>query len=202
MYLNNVELENLIIPSNISNVGYALRGCQSIKKLTIHEGVASIQEGALMGCDNLVELTIPFIGANATSTKVEGHLGYIFGYEEWKDRYFPSGHYYEGGNHSYDCYEYYIPEALTTVKVTNASTINSTAFLRCSYLKKIEICQGTTSIDGNAFDGCTNLEILLLPDSIHNIGTNMFSTLSKLNLTEYDNAYYCGNSSNPFLILV
>ncbi len=47
LYLNNEEVENLIIPNNVTTINrYAFWGCSSIKSLTIPNNVTKIEESA------------------------------------------------------------------------------------------------------------------------------------------------------------
>ena len=115
-----------------------------------------------------------------------------------------------------------IPEYIDGYKVTR---IGEAAFLGCISLTSIVIPDSVTSIDGFAFEGCSSLTSIVIPDSVTSIGDGAFEYCgsltsivipnsvtsigafafegcSNLNYNEYDNAYYLGNSSNPYLILV
>jgi len=55
----------------------------SITSILVRSSVTAIGEGAFSGCDNVTNVTLPFVGKNRTATDVEGTFGYIFGY--WKE---------------------------------------------------------------------------------------------------------------------
>ena len=59
-----------------------------------------------------------------------------------------------------------------------------------------------TRIETYAFQGKNNLTTVSIPDSIEYVGTEAFSECTKLDLTLYGNAYYLGNSQNPYLYLL
>ena len=72
--------------------------------------------------------------------------------------------------------EVYIPEYFGIYKVTG---IGDFAFSNCSHITNIVLPNSITSIGNHALDGCTGLTY-----------------------NEYDNAYYFGNDSNPYLVLM
>ena len=60
LYLNGEPLVDLVIPSGITSVGYALfANCDTLQSVKIPDGVTSIGEGAFDGCSNLTSITIP-----------------------------------------------------------------------------------------------------------------------------------------------
>ena len=52
------------------------------------------------------------------------------------------------------------------------------------------------------FSGCTNLENIVIPDSITSIGENAFYNCTSLIYNIFDNAKYLGNKDNPYLALI
>ena len=55
-----------------------------------------------------------------------------------------------------------------------------------------------TRIGRSAFYGCEGLNSISIPNSITHIGEWAFSNCTNLQYSAYDNAYYLGNSSNPY----
>ena len=120
----------------------------------------------------------------------------------------------------------FIPQlALETVEITNGTSIGNNAFKNCTSLKSITLCDGITSIGSSAFSGCSSLESIVLPnkvtsignsafygcvgltsisipDGITNIGTDAFSNCTNLSYNTYSNAYYLGNTTNNYVVLV
>lgn len=62
--------------------------------------------------------------------------------------------------------------------------------------------EGVTKINGNAFYGYDTLESVSIPSTVESVGAGAFSECDYLAYNEYDNAYYLGNESNPYLLLV
>ena len=80
LYIENKLFTELVIPSDITEYNiYNLRGCKSLKKVTIHDSVISIGDYVFEGCSNLSTV---IIGKN-----VEKVGQYAFGYTSITDCY-------------------------------------------------------------------------------------------------------------------
>lgn len=140
---DGTESQNFAIPKTLKTVFIndetqiqdgALQNLTSLELLTLNSGITSISEGALNGCVNLKELSLPFAGSAANSG---GHIGYIFGKTA-----------YNGGVSSNS---YYIPKALTTVIVTNQPILYTNTFSNCTYIENVVIGNETTEIREQVF---------------------------------------------------
>ncbi len=68
-----------------------------------------------------------------------------------------------------------IPETITHQGVTyNVTSIGEYAFQDCSGLTSVTIPNSVTSIGGNAFDGCIGLTSVTIPNSVTEIGAQAF----------------------------
>ena len=57
-------------------------------------------------------------------------------------------------------------------------------------------------IGSSAFSGCDKLTSIVMPDSVTSIDSYAFYDCTSLVYNEYDNAYYLGSETNPYLALV
>ena len=59
-----------------------------------------------------------------------------------------------------------------------------------------------TSIGSDAFEDCTDLTSISIPDSVTSVGYHAFSDCRNLPYLVYEGAKYLGNSTNPYLVLL
>jgi len=175
LYLNNELVTNLVIPDGVKQIkSKAFFNCETIKSVIVPSSIVSIGAAAFSGCTSLESISIPFVGASADATGYESHFGYIFGYSSNKSSY--SDYHLEDVQY----YSYYIPEGLKNVIVTNATSIQASAFQKCNTLSSVIINKGVTSIGDCAFLGCVVMTDVNIPDGVQIIGSSAFSECSSL----------------------
>ncbi len=221
LYLNNyliAVLDTKIGATTLRNDTYcmaddAFRGCCSLNKIVINEGIVKIPWNCFKHCSALELLELPYLGASLETPKP---LGYLFTQSE--------GNPYKGTfvNKSNGLYSAYYPSSLNTIKINagiiaqnafrgcdfiegiilgnNVSSISSQAFSYCTSLKTIDISSGLTEIGSNAFSNCSALESVIIPTSVQQIGYSVFdgcSALSSLTIpfVGRDSSYI---SSSPY----
>ena len=69
-------------------------------------------------------------------------------------------------------------------------------------ITSVTIPNSITIIDWGAFRGCSNLKNVTIPNSITYIAYDAFRDCDNLNYNTYENAYYLGNNSNPYVVLI
>ncbi len=185
------SLASITIPDSVVNIGeYAFRGCTSLESITIPDGVTSIGSGAFYNCTTLASITIPdsvtSIGGSAFS-----------GCTSLESITIPDGVTSIGSYAFYDCY------SLDSVTIgSGVTSIGNYAFSGCTSLESITIPDSVTSIGTYAFSGCTSLASIIIPDSVESIDSSAFYGCTSLVYKEYDNAYYLGNTTNPYVVLI
>ena len=197
---SNAEGE-MLIPTKVTTIGeYAFQNVELITKVVVPDSVTTIGVGAFKGCNAIEDITLPFIGASANATASNAVFGYIFGYTGTRDTGpMPDGSYPEyytspstayvntqysdvdGAVWQYSCFDYYgravcshasreayilqsyyyyIPTSITNVTITVQTTIPTAAFQNCSFIETITIPDTVTSIGDHAFKNCNALKRL------------------------------------------
>ena len=199
-----------------------------IESLTISDGVTKIGGGAFYSCNNLTYLFIPETAECYTGSqffdfdneKLTIYVDSLSQTEEWigKDGAFqlkvremtPS----EGLEYLLsDDGTFYIVTGIGTCtdsKVVIPDTYQNlpvTAVAKEAFINNLDITRcylssNTTYIGAGAFAGCENLVKLNVPDTLAYVGNNAVNGCSRLKYNTYDNAYYLGNETNPYVALV
>lgn len=202
---------HIIIPDSyqglpVKEIGEnSFKNVTQITAVTIPEKITSIGNSAFYDCTNIEE--IHFNAVEMNNLKSGNHVFVNAG----KDG---GGITVTIGNNvtkipSYLFYPVYQQSTyapmITSVEFEENSSCNSIenfAFAYAPYLSSISIPEGITSIGSYAFSNCSNLTEAIIPTSITSIDYYSFSSCENLVYNEYENAYYLGNSLNPFLVLV
>ena len=114
----------------------------------------SIPANSFSSCNNLEELTLPFIGLTPTSTGIEATLGVLFGTS--------SGTGLQAVQQYYNATQsktYYIPTSLKKLTITRPATqIGYGALYNCTMLKEVTIPSTVRGVGEKALYGCSGLE--------------------------------------------
>ena len=156
---------------------------KDITSCQIHETAKIIGADAFSGCTELTEITIPngvtrvgkdaFIKCKNLQSITLPFIGESAGSED-------NPHFgYIFGAADYTENNECVPESLATVTITGSARIGSNAFNGCKKIAKVNVLQAVDGVGQSAFSNCASLRYYV-----------------------NDNAYYLGNSSNAFLILV
>ena len=211
--------ENLVIPENISYEGYTLNvtsigefvfsGCTSLTSITIPYSVTTIDNNAFNGCTSLTSIDYNGTVSQWKSIKGYGNVSKII---KCTDGIISNGNtvtvdsvkYRLNDDYTAEVTDYSgtpgnitIPESVTyeglTFKVTS---IGSSAFNNCSSLTSVTIPNSVESIGDNAFQNCSSLTSATIGNNVTSIGDNAFNGCSKLKKIEIpDSVTYIGSKA-------
>ena len=162
LYINGLELTEVTIPSDITEIKYTFTGCTSLKSVILHSRITSIGDYAFYGCATMANITIPH--------SVTSIGDYAF----------------------YKCYSMAsitIPDGVTAIgqytfnncsSLSNATigngviSIEDCAFQGCNSLTNITIPDSVTNIGSCAFNGCKSLTSVTIGNRVSMIGHGAF----------------------------
>lgn len=170
------------VPEGVLKIhGLAISNNKNLENVTVPNSVTWISLSAFSGLSNLKSISLPFVGLTRNETDTYARLGCVFG----KLNY----------DNSYEINDYYLPNDLTSVSITNATKLEKYAFNGVKSLKSIDLNQGITTIGEHAFSGLFKLTTINLPNTITSIGDAAFSGANQLTHIEIpDSVTYIGKS--------
>lgn len=175
--LKNITLTNGYIET-IENGAFF--NCIGLTSVVIPDSVQNMGAETFAGCSNLASLTIPFVGAKSgvKSTDSEFYpFGYIFGTTIYENSYYSSQHVKD--NNLFPQEGYYLPSSLKTVYVTGGEILDY-AFESCTYIENISIPDFITQIGESAFSGCSYLKSFDIPQRVTEIKQETFKSCESL----------------------
>ena len=203
-------LESIIFPNSITTIGYeAFNGCSNLTSISLPENITAIGGRAFYGCKNLARVTIhaPSLteyGGNSFSDNADGRIIYVplSGIQEYKynwQQYCYSIFYI--GEKSGSCgenvnYTYDEANGLLVISgegaMSNFTQYNQTPWKSfSSSIKRVVIESGVTSIGDNAFQECTSLSTITIPNSVDDVSASALTETAWYN-NQPDGLVYAG----------
>ena len=164
LYVNNVYVSDIVIPSDVRSIGYYAFAGYGMTSLTIPSSVELIKEGAFSSC-GLTSLKIPY------GVKTIGTYAFSFCYN-LSSVSIPNSvtsieaHAFAG------CYK------LQSISIPNSiSSINAGTFRQCYELTSVEVGSGVKDINRDAFSECSKLsDFYCLANGVPNVSNDAFET--------------------------
>lgn len=161
---NNQNLEEVIIPENVTHIGYAAFKGSSITKITVPATVKTFGYGGdinptFEGCANLKTVVFNagdiqgemFHDCTALTTVTLGSTTKMIGYRAFDN-----------------C------TSLKTINLNNVTSISDSAFYGCKSLGSVTLGNDLVYLGYKAFAG-SGLTSVTIPDKVENIGESVFS---------------------------
>lgn len=149
----------------------AFKGFSAITTFTVPDSVVSLGRGAFSGWSSLQTLSVKFIGSGDGTSDL---FGYIFGTLIYTGSY--EAKQYTSATSQVS---YYIPTALTSITVRNATSIPFGAFSGMNIPATFNLPANYTSVGGYAFAE-SNITSIVIPDTVMTIGENAFARAASL----------------------
>ena len=185
------RLTSIVIPESVKNMGpQVFADCINLEEVVLPDGLTTIAGREFAGCSSLQKINLP--------KSLLGIEGSAFNYcKQLKNITIPDGVKDIGNDVFYECTgleSVVIPDSVTDIGVqafrgcsslrqvklsANIKVIPAGMFLDCSLLTEIDIPDGVESIGGQhwdecAFEGCTGLQKVTIPDSVKYINEDEF----------------------------
>lgn len=171
MFKNCISLAKIDIPNCKSIGSEAFEGCTDLRSVTIPDGVQKIGERAFEGCESLTSIYIPSSVQFVASDAFNGceNLDTIIVAEDnpWLESSDENNAVVETATKTL------VRGSRSVRNLQGIKRIGDYAFSGCK-VEEIVIPDGVTSIERDAFKGCTELRKVFIPVSVTSIGDSVF----------------------------
>jgi len=176
LYLNGKLVNDMRIPVDVARIeGHVFKGCASLTRVTIPQGVEHIGEGAFADCSNLIEFRVA--GSNY---HYKDDRGLLMTRDGKTLLAVPGGMpsvEIPGGTEVIAAHALNGCRRLVDVKIPDGVTrVGGAAFADCKELARVDIPNSVKIFWGwGVFSGCDKLSSITIPGSLERIGSGAFA---------------------------
>ena len=194
--IKDTMMTEIVVPDYVTTIGSrAFYGCSALMSIVMPNNLTSIGYEAFYGCTLLKNIAIP-------NSVTDVGFRAFYGCENLSYTIDDNVKYLGNSTNKY----VYLWEAKSTNITTaiineNCRFIGSNAFEGCSLLTNVKMPNNIIGIGYGAFFGCKSLTSIEIPNSIIHIEHEVFDENNALIYNVKDGLNYLGNSDNPYLYL-
>ena len=192
------EFPSITIPNSVTSIGnFAFHGCSSLTSIEIPSSVTSIGRDAFSGCSSLMSITIPdsvtcihdatFLDCSSLTSITLPDSITIIGYNVfWGCDSLQFNEYDNACYLGNDTNEFVVLIKANNTSITSCTVHENTkviycyAFNDCSCITNIIIPNSVTNIGYEAFYGCSSLTSITIPNSVASIDRGIFGGCNSL----------------------
>ena len=151
-------LKKLIVPEGITTLRRSSLSCGTLRTVELPRSLVTVEDGALMNCENLREIRLP-----SDHPALELMKGMLFSREDARlIRCLPQN------------------AAKQVVIPKGTAIIGTFAFRDCKKMQSVTIPDSVTEIRNGAFSHCENLRSVSVPGSVKALGRDAFGDCKRL----------------------
>lgn len=180
------------VPEGVTEIGRAFSNCKNLEKVYLPDGVTKIDDSAFED-SGITSITLPdglknigryafnyciFLKTITIPDSVTNIGSGAFNNTEWYDNK-PDKSVIYAGKIAYK-YKGEMPANTKLVIKDGTKIIQEYAFLGCNGLVEINISDSVIEIGSGAFENCSNLNSIMIPNNLSEIKNNTFKGCSKL----------------------
>ncbi|MCR4638496.1 leucine-rich repeat protein [Ruminococcus sp.] len=195
-FANCSKLTFTTFPESYTTIGFgAFQNCTGIKKLVVPATVTSMERLIFNGCTEMTELTLPYAATKQSCALTGGDIDsnrsvadmFLDQYNNWENgnmEFTPSYHLEKITITGGEIVPLYAFSHMTSVKEidlsgTEIAAIGKFAFNDCTALEKISLPDSLKTINEYAFRNCTSLPEIKLNDGLNSISEHAFQNCEK-----------------------